>query len=346
MFAGTPRYAAPEQMFGERSEASDWYAFGTMLYEALTGQPPFVGKQMELLRQKQTADPPSLAEQEQTEVTEDLAVLTDGLLKREPSERFNTPQIIEALQLDLETRTHGSTTGSKGSTGSVDEEQLDPLAPFDEEIVLIGREEQLAQLEAARKEFLEHREPVVIWVTGKSGEGKSSLVEKFLHPLRKGTEMLVLSGRCYDRESVPFKVSDSQIDPLVRFLRSRPRDEVERILPPDIEKLAQLFPVLRRVEAIAARSTRGFSGLDDNQIRNLAFAALKDLLAAIGETTPIVMFVDDLQWGDADSVKYWQACCRRRTTRRFCCWVVFAAMKWAKVPSFESGKSEPPRCPT
>ena len=32
MFAGTPPYAAPEQMFGERTEASDWYAIGTMLF--------------------------------------------------------------------------------------------------------------------------------------------------------------------------------------------------------------------------------------------------------------------------------------------------------------------------
>jgi serine/threonine protein kinase len=59
-----PKYAAPEQMFGERSEASDWYAVGVMLFEALTGQPPFLGNQMELLRQKQNEDPASLAERE------------------------------------------------------------------------------------------------------------------------------------------------------------------------------------------------------------------------------------------------------------------------------------------
>ena len=32
-FAGTPRYAAPEQLFGEGSPATDWYAVGTMLFE-------------------------------------------------------------------------------------------------------------------------------------------------------------------------------------------------------------------------------------------------------------------------------------------------------------------------
>ena len=36
-FAGTPRYAAPEQAFGERTAATDWYALGTMLYRSLAG---------------------------------------------------------------------------------------------------------------------------------------------------------------------------------------------------------------------------------------------------------------------------------------------------------------------
>ena len=162
MFAGTPRYAAPEQMFGERSEASDWYAFGTMLYEALTGQPPFTGKPMEVLRQKQNEDPPSLVEQEQTEVAEDLAVLADGLLKREPRQRLGHDAIIEVLQLDLETRNvrvHGQIARFYWF---VDEEQLDLDSAVEEEF-LIGREEQLAQLEAAKQEFLKTHHPLVVW---------------------------------------------------------------------------------------------------------------------------------------------------------------------------------------
>ena len=58
MIAGTPAYMAPEQVNGEvTSIASDWYAFGTMLYEALTGRLPFDGALLELLNAKTSGAP-------------------------------------------------------------------------------------------------------------------------------------------------------------------------------------------------------------------------------------------------------------------------------------------------
>jgi serine/threonine protein kinase/tetratricopeptide (TPR) repeat protein len=305
-FAGTPRYAAPEQMFGDRTEATDWYAFGVMLFEALTSEAPFKGNQMELLRQKQNDDPPLLFGREG--VSEDLAQLTDSLLNREPQERIVATEIIKLLQLDLETRTFGSKTalgsaGSYGSTGSIDEVDNLDLNWEEEEIELIGREEQLAQLNSAKQELLDKREPVVVFIKGLSGEGKSSLAEKFLRPLRRGEEMLVLSGRCYDRESVPYKVIDSIIEPLVRFLRSSKAETIRTVLPPDIRLLAYLFPILRRVDAIASIPGDGIEQMDNGKRKYRAFAALKALLFNISRKLPLVIAIDDLQWGDADSAQ-------------------------------------------
>ena len=53
-----PRTCPPSKPRAKRvSTASDWYAIGTMLYEALTGQLPFDGSVLEILRQKEEQEP-------------------------------------------------------------------------------------------------------------------------------------------------------------------------------------------------------------------------------------------------------------------------------------------------
>lgn len=293
-FAGTPRYAAPEQVFGDRSPATDWYALGTMLFEALTGEPPFRGTQAELLIKKREEDAPQLAGHK--DVPADLADLADGLLQGDPQQRPNADLIAEALSLQLDSITHSSRASS--------DDELDAAVSLDEpEQILIGREAQLAELEAAKQELLDKREPVVVWITGLSGEGKSSLAEKFLRPLRRDDEFLVLSGRCYDRESVPFKAVDVLIEALVGFLRSRSDNQVDTWLPRDTHMLASLFPTLNRVRSIERRAESRISNIDDRQIRYRAFFALSELLVNISLDAPIVVFIDDLQWGDADSAE-------------------------------------------
>src|SRR6202012_5873495 len=72
-------------------------------------------------------------------------------------------------------------------------------------------------------------------------------------------------------------------------------------LPTRPSRLLQLFPSLRRVEAIAQSPGVDESGLDPHEVRARAFSAMRDLLSRVADAFRLILLIDDLQWADADS---------------------------------------------
>src|SRR5262245_17164924 len=219
---GTPRYMAPEQAASKPvTPASDWYAVGVMLYEVLSGRPPFSGPMLRVLQDKQTLDPALLPDD--VGMPADLTELCMSLLARDPQQRPDAFEIVKVLTASV---APGAAVVPSGQ-------------------YLVGREQQLATLKDCHRTVQRQREPLTVFISGRSGEGKTTLAEHFLSPLRGSAELAVMSGRCYDRESVPFKALDTLIDALSSFLRSLPGEGAAGLMPDDVGALAQVFPVLQ-----------------------------------------------------------------------------------------------------
>jgi serine/threonine protein kinase len=273
---GTVDYMAPEQAAGQPpTPAADWYSVGVMLYEALAGRRPFRGRPLRVLKDKQRADPPPLSEIA-PDAPADLARLAMELLARDPQARPSGREVLERLG--------GPAAASEGALRR---------APF------VGR---TAHLDALRAAFLDttRGRAVTVLVHGQSGAGKSALMQRFLEEIQEGGGAVVLSGRCYEQESVPYKALDGLIDALARYLRRQGPSRLAALLPPAIGALARVFPVLRRVEAIAGAPEEQGSALDQQELRRRAFGALRSLVARIAARQPVILAVDDLQWGDPE----------------------------------------------
>ncbi|WNG43009.1 protein kinase [Archangium minus] len=98
---GTPAYMAPEQWRGEVQDArTDIWAAGVVLYEMLTGEPPFQAATMAELRERVTSpEPAPLVRVRHPEVPRQVEVLLATALAKEPARRF-----ASALELREELR--------------------------------------------------------------------------------------------------------------------------------------------------------------------------------------------------------------------------------------------------
>jgi ATP/maltotriose-dependent transcriptional regulator MalT len=149
---------------------------------------------------------------------------------------------------------------------------------------LIGRAEELAELEAAFDEAANGAASLA-FLAGESGVGKSRLLHTFLDRAReKGG--CGIGGECLELgpDELPYA-------PLVSALRGLVREQdraLERLTPAARQGLAQLMPELDPTVALA----------DPDEERRRPFEALLALLETMAEETPMVLWLDDAHWAD------------------------------------------------
>ena len=305
--AGTPLYMAPELFAGfGQTAASDMYAVGVMLYMVLSGFAPYVGSARDIREQKMMIDPPPLSTWV-PDVPPALESLCHDLIQRDPELRPDTDQLLERL-------------------GQASNEDYVPnIAGHDPASTIVGREDELAILDdilaglvkgpsagvaiaaTAATAAAATRPDVdagvsrarLVCLHGDAGIGKSTILTHFEATTKRESHAVVLPGRCYERETVPYKALDSFFDALAIYLSNKSAAEVAPLLPMRIGILARMFPVLRQVELIEKAAPVEVN--DPRASRREAVPVLRDLLRRIALETPLVVVVDDVQWGDRDS---------------------------------------------
>jgi class 3 adenylate cyclase len=307
MMVGTVAYMAPEQALGSAVDTrADLYSLGALLYELLTGRPPFLGADALTVISQQINTPPMAPWWHNPGVPKELGTLVLELLAKNPEDR--PASAAEVHQRLLETQ-------SVSSAGDADSAPETP-APADTRRTarlnrlsrFVGRADELRDLKRAVEGALQGRGGLVM-VSGEPGIGKTRLADEVGVYARLGGAQ-VLTGRCYEAESsVPYMPF---VEAMRAYVATRPPDELRQELGGAASDVAKLVSDIRdRIPDLPSAPRH-----EGEEERYRLFEGVASFLVNAAGSTPVILVLDDLHWADAPSLRLLQHLARRLTDSR------------------------------
>jgi class 3 adenylate cyclase len=283
MMVGTAAYMPPEQaLSGEVTGRSDLYALGAVLYEMVTGRPPFLGDDIVGVISQHINTAPVAPSWHNSHVPRALESLILRLLAKDPTER---PEGAAAVR-----------------------EQLTAIASISQEVVAPKERAEANPLDRLAGGVFVGRDQELVLV-GEPGIGKTRTAEELAtYAQLRGAQ--VLWGRCYEGEGAP------AYWPWVQIIRTYVHDREPKTL------LSEMGPGAADIAEVVSEVREQLPGLptpprlEPEEARFRLFDSITTFLKNASNTQPLALIVDDLHWADKPSLLLLQFLARELESSR------------------------------
>jgi tetratricopeptide (TPR) repeat protein len=288
-FIGTAPYMPPEQARGHPVDTrSDLYSLGAMLFELVTGRPPFTGEDPIVVIAQHAHAPRPSAMALNAMVPPELDALITELMAIDPGDRppsaIDVKQRLDALSPEADR--------APKVRAPVEPVRLPPALAGGRQRPFVGR---TAALGVLRENWIRSTsgQPGAVFVRGNAGIGKTRLCAQFAQEAQEGGAT-VIYGRCEEEALAPY-------GPLIQGLRHYATycpwlpDVLE--LPAGVELARLGWPVPGGTPRTETRAA------DRDAERYQLFEAAVALVKELATPAPLLVVFDDLHWADIPTLR-------------------------------------------
>ena len=297
-------YISPEQtgrMNRPLDYRSDFYSLGATLYELFTGRVPFQSREVMEIIHAHIARQPVPLDQVAPQVPKTLSNMVMKLLAKRAEARYQSHSGLAADLLACLEQLENQGSLSDFPLGRHDIPKELQIAPG-----LYGREDEITALEGALERVSQGATEMVL-ISGSAGVGKTALVGEIHRSIAQKNGFFISGKFDQLRHNIPYSALIQALRGLIREIAAEDKSGMERwksriraALGPNGQLMTRVIPELERM--IGPQPPLPEMGALES--RNRFTAVLLDFIDLFCEKThPLVIFLDDLQWVDADTLK-------------------------------------------
>jgi tetratricopeptide (TPR) repeat protein/predicted Ser/Thr protein kinase len=292
---GTVAYMSPQQATGEPIDhRSDIFSLGVVLYELLAGQRPFSGDQEIAVVFSLLNEEPMGLRELNPEVPRELEQIVFKALQKETQDRYDQ---VGQMVLDLEKVRQVMSGAAEGTLEELELVAAEAVAAEEREFraQLVGREKKLEEL----KELLHTTtlgEGQTVLISGEAGIGKTRLVWE-LSNQAKTKKIRTLTGACVHRmKSYPYHPF---VEAIQEYFQLKGVEGVQKLESFVEGKAPELKPQMSVLKVFL-----NLEGQERAQVvnREELLQSIIKLIERAAAERPLILFIDDLQWADEDTL--------------------------------------------